>query len=128
MMTETIALTTGNIPCPDIVDRCISGERPAQKQLYDQYKTAMFSVAFRILNDFDQASDVLQDAFLEVFLDLRSFQRKSTLGAWIKTIVIRHAVRKSRFEFRYQPFDINEHDGITEQLQHTDAQEINRAL
>jgi RNA polymerase sigma factor (sigma-70 family) len=128
MMTKAIVLTSHEIEPADMVDRCINGERLAQKQLYDQYKTAMFTVAYRILNDFDQASDVLQDAFLEVFRDLRSYQRKSTLGAWIKTIVIRQAVKKNKFEIRYQPFDINEHDGLTEQLHHIASAEIHRAL
>lgn len=128
MMTKTLALETGHIHQPDLVERCIGGERLAQKQLYDQYKTAMFTAALRILNDYDQACDVLQDAFIEVFRDLKNFRRQSTVGAWIKTIVIRHAIKKNKFEYRYQPFDINAHDTLVEQLQKINSAEIDRAI
>ena len=128
MITKTLAIDTGHIHQPDLVERCISGERLAQKQLYDQYKTAMFTVALRILNDYDMACDVLQDAFIEVFRDLKGFKREGTVGSWIKTIVIRQALRKNKFEFRYQPFDANEHDTLVEQLQKINSGVIDKAI
>jgi RNA polymerase sigma factor (sigma-70 family) len=128
MMTKTLALQTEYPPQPDLVDRCISGERLAQKQLYDQYKAAMFTIALRILNDYDMACDALQDAFLEVFRDLKTFKRQSTIGAWIKTIVIRQAVKKNKFEYRYLPFDANEHDTLVEQLQQIASADIDKAI
>lgn len=128
MMTKTLTLSSDYIQQPDLVDRCINGERLAQKQLYDQYKAAMFTIALRILNDYDMACDALQDAFIEVFKDLKTFKRQSTLGAWIKTIVIRQAVKKSKFEFRYQPFDPEEHDSLVEQLQHINSADIDKAI
>lgn len=127
-MTKSIALPNEYPAQHDLVDRCISGERLAQKQLYNQYKTAMFTVALRILNNYDMACDVLQDAFVEVFKDLHQFKKQSTLGAWIKTIVIRQAVRKNKFEYRYLPFDANEHDTLVEQLQTIASADIDRAI
>ncbi len=128
MMTKTLALQREYPPEPDLVDRCINGERLAQKQLYDQYKAAMFTIALRILNDYDMACDTLQDAFLEVFKDLKNFKRQSTLGAWIKTIVIRQAIKKNKFEYRYLPFDPDEHDTLVEQLQNINSIEIDNAI
>jgi RNA polymerase sigma-70 factor (ECF subfamily) len=54
----------------------------------------MYTLAYRITADFDLAGEALQDAFLNIFQHLASFEGKSTLGAWIKTIVVREAVRK----------------------------------
>lgn len=127
-MTKIVALTTDPISTPDLIDRCIQGERAAQKQLYDQYKSAMFSIALRMLNHYDLACDVLQDAFIDVFRNLHTFKRDSTPGAWIKTIVIRHALKRSKFEYRYLPFDADAHDGISESLQKTTAEEIDKAI
>lgn len=128
MMTKTLTLDTAYQPEPDLVERCIGGERLAQKQLYEQYKTAMFTIALRILNDYDLASDALQDAFLEVFKDLKNFKRQSTVGAWIKTIVIRQAIKKNKFEYRYLPFDADEHDTLVHQLQNCNAAAIDKAI
>ncbi len=88
-MTETV-----------LVNGCIANDRIAQRQLYDRYKTAMYTLAYRLTGDFDDANDVLQDAFLEVFKNIKQFRQQSTLGAWIKTILIRKAYRK-RQKIRY---------------------------
>ena len=116
------------IPANSLVNRCINGERAAQKELYDAYKTAMFTIARRMLNDYDQACDVLQDAFVDVFRNMQKFRGESTLGAWIKTIVIRHALKKQHFEFRFIPFEPEEHDTYTEQYQRIVSSEIDKAI
>lgn len=99
----------------DLVERCQTSDEPlaqrtAQRQLYERYKRAMFSTAFRILNDYDNANDALQEAFVEVFRNLDQFAFRSTLGAWIKTIVVRQAIRKQQLEGRYFTLDEAEHD------------------
>ncbi|WP_266363030.1 RNA polymerase sigma factor [Tellurirhabdus rosea] len=93
----------------DLVERCRIHDRTAQRLLFERYKRAMFTKAFRILNDADHAHDVLQDAFVEVFRSLHSFRYQSTLGAWIKTIVIRQALRKLARESRFETLT-DQHD------------------
>lgn len=127
-MTKSLTLPTQTLPPETLAARCIRGERAAQQQLYEQYKTAMFTIALRIASDHDQACDILQDAFLEVFRDLKHFKQESTIGAWIKTIVIRRALRKNKTEYRYQPFDEKEHDSLVEQLQKINAGIIDKAI
>ncbi|MCW5921478.1 MAG: RNA polymerase sigma factor [Saprospiraceae bacterium] len=87
----------------DLIQQCLANDRNAQRQLYERYKNAMYTLAYRVTGDFDTAAEVLQDAFLQVFRHLADFQGKSTLGAWIKTIVVRTALgelrrRRIRFE------------------------------
>jgi RNA polymerase sigma-70 factor (ECF subfamily) len=79
-----------------LIEACIANDRKAQHQLYERYKNAMYTLAYRITADFELAGEALQDAFLNIFKHLDSFEGKSTLGAWIKTIVVREAVRKSK--------------------------------
>ncbi|GGM93899.1 DNA-directed RNA polymerase sigma-70 factor [Dyadobacter beijingensis] len=80
----------------DLISGCLLNDRIAQRQLYDRYKKAMYTLAYRITGDFDDANDVLQDAFLEVFKHLNQFRGESTLGAWIKQIVVRKSTKKKR--------------------------------
>ena len=101
----------------DLVQQCLANNRLAQKKLYDKYKQAMYTLAYRITSDFDQANDVLQDAFLQVFRGLKNFRGESTLGAWIKTIVVRTAykqIRKTAFiipitEYKKEVIDWGNH-------------------
>jgi RNA polymerase sigma-70 factor (ECF subfamily) len=47
-----------------------------------------------MLKDPDLACDALQDGFILVFRGLNGFKGDSTLGAWIKTIVVRACIKK----------------------------------
>ena len=88
-----------------LIAQCLAHDRLAQRTLYDQYRRAMFTLAYRITGDFEAAAEVLQDAFLQVFKGLNNFRNESTLGAWIKTIVVRTAYRqlKTRVVFAELP-------------------------
>ena len=102
--------TPPSISEQELVERCRANDRVAQRTLYERYNRAMFSTAYRITNDFDNANDALQDAFVEVFRSLEQFAFRSTLGAWIKTIVVRQAIRKGQLESRFSSLDADLHD------------------
>jgi len=72
---------------------CTRNDRIAQRDLYYKYCDAMFTIAYRIVNNRDDAHDALQDAFIQVFRDIGQFRFDSTLGAWIKTIVVRTSLK-----------------------------------
>ncbi|WP_046245913.1 RNA polymerase sigma factor [Hymenobacter terrenus] len=84
---------------------CLAQDRTAQYQLYQRYKAAMFSSALRILRDRELAQDALQEAFVQVFRQLAKFRRESTLGAWIRTIVVRQALQLLRRENSMEVYD-----------------------
>jgi len=47
----------------------------------------MYNVACRIVGNEDDATDVLQEAFISAFRNLESYRADATFGAWIKRIV-----------------------------------------
>jgi RNA polymerase sigma factor (sigma-70 family) len=86
----------------DLVARCKHGDKAAHYELYKLYSKAMYNVAFRIVNDLDEAHDVLQDAFLDAFTRINDFRQETTFGAWMKQIVIHRSIsflRKRKSEF-----------------------------
>lgn len=85
-----------------LVERCKKGDRKAQYQIYRLYSKAMFNVALRITNNYVEAEDVLQEAFVRAFRKLDSFKGDATFGAWLKRIVVNTAInqlRKNKAEF-----------------------------
>jgi RNA polymerase sigma factor (sigma-70 family) len=80
----------------ELISGCLLHDRTAQRLLYDRYKNAMYTLAYRITGDYDDANDVLQDSFMEVFRHLDQFRAEATLGAWIKQIVVRKSTKKKR--------------------------------
>ena len=88
-----------------LLQGCLAQDRLWQRRLFETYKRQMYSVVYRILNHEDHAHDALQEGFIEVFRDLEQFQQKSSLLSWIKTIMVRKALRKLKIEHQYQPLD-----------------------
>jgi RNA polymerase sigma factor (sigma-70 family) len=111
-----------------LLEGCIAGDRRAQKALYDRYKDAMYTLAYRITNDFDQAHDVLQEAFLAVFRGLDRFRRESTLGAWVKTIVVRTAYKKLRRQPVMEPLEESHTREMIDWGDHLDAAYLEQAI
>jgi RNA polymerase sigma factor (sigma-70 family) len=62
----------------------------------------MYNVALRIVNNEDEAADVLQESFIDAFSRICDFRQESTFGLWIKQIVVNKSIsvlRKRRVEF-----------------------------
>jgi len=91
------------IPTADVLVRqCIDGQTSAYRVLYERYSKAMFNTALRIVNKTADAEDVLQDSFTDAFMQLSSFENKSTFGAWLKQIVVFKSItllKKQRMSF-----------------------------
>ncbi len=59
----------------ELIEACLRNGRIAQRTLYDRYKRAMYTLAYRTTSDFDDANDVLQDAFFGCLPKIGHFQR-----------------------------------------------------
>ncbi|MBN1339123.1 MAG: RNA polymerase sigma factor [Bacteroidales bacterium] len=108
-MAEDVALIS-KLAEKELIDKCCENDRKSQKTLYLRYCDAMFSTAYRMMNNREDAGDVLQEAFIQVFRDIRDFQGRSTLGAWIKTIVVRCALKRLKKERFTVEFNEDIHD------------------
>lgn len=76
----------------DLIDLCRQGDREAYYKLYKLYSRSMYNVGYRIVNDAEEAEDVLQEAFISAFNNLERYRGDSTFGAWLKRIVINKAI------------------------------------
>ena len=79
----------------------------------------MFNTALRIVNKAADAEDVLQDSFTDAFMQLRSFENKSTFGAWLKQIVVFKSIsflKRQRMSFVEMETlaDLPEENGLDE--------------
>ncbi len=77
-----------------LVERIKTQDRVAQREIYELYSVPMFHVALRILNNREEAEDVLQEAFLDMFRKVHTFRGESTFGAWFKRIVANRSINQ----------------------------------
>lgn len=54
----------------------------------------MFNICTRMLGDHAAAEDALQEAFINAFNKLHTFEGKASFGAWLKRIVINKCLSK----------------------------------
>jgi RNA polymerase sigma-70 factor (ECF subfamily) len=52
----------------------------------------MYNVGYRIVNDEDEAHDILQEAFISAFTNLHHYRQDSSFGTWLKRIVVNKAI------------------------------------
>lgn len=79
-----------------LVKECVSGNAKAQRMLFDRFSAKMLGVAIRYIKDKERAEDVLQDAFIKVFKNLKKFKHDGSLEGWIRRIVVNTALDQLR--------------------------------
>src|SRR3954470_13633509 len=85
------------------------GDTEAFARLYDQYSEAAYSLALRVVRDRELAADVVQEAFLAVWNQARTFDvRRGQPSTWILTVTHNKAVDAVRREERRRGDPIDE--------------------
>jgi RNA polymerase sigma factor (sigma-70 family) len=86
----------------ELIKECRLGNRKSQFELYKLYYKAMFNTTIRIVGDYSEAEDVMQDSFLKAFQNIHKYKGEVSFGAWLKKIVVNHSLdqlRKRKIEF-----------------------------
>ncbi|MBA4852444.1 RNA polymerase sigma factor [Emticicia sp. BO119] len=79
-----------------LLKRIQAGDRLAYKELINRYKDYAFTVAFRILNSREDAEEIAQDAFLQVYRNVNTFNFEAKFTTWFYRIVFNAALMQKR--------------------------------
>jgi RNA polymerase sigma factor (sigma-70 family) len=99
-----------------IITGCAQQDRQCQQMLYDQYYGLCLKIAFRYVNTYEQAVEVVHDGFLKMFRNFSRFEVRDKdkiemlLIGWIRRVVINAAIDYMRREMNnQQTYPIPEH-------------------
>jgi RNA polymerase sigma-70 factor, ECF subfamily len=76
-----------------LVDRCLTGEPAATRELFRRHRGRVHASLFRVLGSNRDMDDLLQEAFLQVFQSLRGWRAEASLATWIDRVAVRCAYR-----------------------------------
>ena len=76
-----------------LVDRCLTGEPAATRELFRRHRNRVHASLFRVLGSNQDMDDLLQEAFLQVFQSLRGWRAEASLATWIDRVAVRCAYR-----------------------------------
>jgi len=115
-----------------LVERAKKNDRGAQFELYNLYSKAMLNVSNRIVNNIEEAEDVLQESFISAFKNINNYRGDSTFGSWLKRIVVNNSInvlRKNKFEFSdIEEFDDSEYGEDKTDYSGLTVKQINSAI
>src|SRR5260370_16000867 len=98
LVSESIPQETTPVPSDnDLIVLVQKGSEEAFGQLFDRYYVAVRSVARKILRNQEDVADVIQEAFMDVYLGARSYDpAKGTLKTWISYLAYHRSVKRVR--------------------------------
>ena len=124
-----------------LVARAVAGDRHAYGELVELYQKRVYSVAFGILRNRDDAWDISQEAFVKAYRNLERFQGQSAFYTWIYRITYNLAIDHYRSKGRRDVTRVEEPGQMEQALQNqgkptfnvdpsemTDRAELSRVL
>lgn len=85
-------------PEPEVLRRCKEGNRAAFREIFHLYRSYAYNLIYKITGPYADHEEILQEAFFQVYLSLRSFKGNSAFKTWFHRIVIHACTRKWRYE------------------------------
>ncbi|MFY8162468.1 MAG: RNA polymerase sigma factor [Candidatus Kapaibacteriota bacterium] len=75
-----------------LIEKIILGDTNAFSILINRYKNQAYNIAFRILNNREDAEESASDAFLKVYHNLKDFDKNSSFSTWLYSIVYNNSI------------------------------------
>lgn len=80
-----------------LVEQCRRGDPQAFARLVSVHERLVFNLAARMLGDLEEAKDLSQEVFLQVYRQLPRFEGRSSLKTWIYRIVVNQCRNRHRW-------------------------------
>lgn len=85
-----------------IIEGCITGKRRSQNTLYNKYLATLFRLCMRYSNNKEEAEDILQEGFIKIFLNIKSFRKEGSFEGWLKRIMVNTAITHFKQNLKHQ--------------------------
>jgi RNA polymerase sigma-70 factor (ECF subfamily) len=70
------------------VSLCKKGDLDAFEELVIKYQKKMLNISFRMIGNYEEACEVVQDAFVSAYKHITDFEGRSGFSTWLCSIVI----------------------------------------
>lgn len=81
----------------ELITRAINGDEAAHRSLYEVHYAAAFRLAYLLLRDTRDAEEVVQDAFVYAFRNLRRYDSgRASFWTWLRVILVSRCRNKRR--------------------------------
>ncbi len=85
-------MKTELFPEEEIIEGCKNGKRYHQELLYRRFAPKMYGVCLSYAKNRDQARDILHDAFIKIYRNIKSYKNEGSFEGWIRRIITNTAI------------------------------------
>jgi RNA polymerase sigma factor (sigma-70 family) len=86
----------------DIIEACKRNDRSAQKFVYENFFNKMFSVCRRYVKNEEEALEVLDDGFINIFKNIQQYKGEGSFEGWVRKIIINKALDHIKMNKKYK--------------------------
>ena len=104
---------------PELIEQLKKGDEQAFTKLVDEWQDMVYNTALGIVQNADDADDIAQEVFIQVYQSVSSFKGESKFSTWLYRITVSKALdhekkkkRKKRFGFVQGLFGGHEEDQL----------------
>ncbi|MFD2164653.1 RNA polymerase sigma factor [Thalassotalea euphylliae] len=111
-----------------LIKKALNGKKSAWVTLVKRYESGIYNYAYRMVNNPDDAKDLMQDIFIAVFRNLPTFRGESPFKGWLFKIAHYRCIEFYRKKRPLQSIDdapeqADESDGMCLETSMSDGQQ-----
>ena len=87
------------------------GDLDAFERLVARHQKRMLNVSFRLINDYDEACEVVQDGFLSAYKHIRAFRGEAKFTTWLTSIIVnlsKNRLKQMRARTGHEAFSLDD--------------------
>lgn len=116
----------------ELIRRCLKNKSDAQRMLYEAHASMVYTVCFRYAKNAEDANDLLQETFINVFSNLEKYKGSGSFEGWIRRIAVNCSIRQyQKNQKRIDTGDIDyspDAQTYADAIDHLSAEEIMRVI
>ncbi len=95
----------------EFVSLCKEGDVDAFEVLVRKHQKRMLNIAYRMIGNYEEACDIVQDTFISAYKSIKSFKGEAKFSTWLYTIVMnlsKNRLKQLRTQLHREKFSIDD--------------------
>jgi RNA polymerase sigma-70 factor (ECF subfamily) len=85
----------------EVIDRVLTGETALYELLVRRHNQKLYRAIRAVLRDDTEAEDVMQEAYVRAFQNLRKFEKRASFATWVTRIGVNEAIARLKIHQRW---------------------------
>jgi RNA polymerase sigma-70 factor (ECF subfamily) len=85
----------------DLISRCLNNDPKAHEDFYRRFAPKMYGVCMRFAKNQMEADDILQEGFIKIFTNLKTFRKEGSLEGWVRRTIVNTAINLYKKNIKY---------------------------